>query len=161
MELHLHERAHCTGASVRRHVLRRLWMAANEIGQFDQRIQLLRQQRHFGGGRWYFECPDGTVCSAVWMPPGTRSFASRETWGRQVAYSSQFQSRHDRALNKAQALRAGLAGPNWAGIDEFDPPKPKWMRWSTYDRIVERSRQCEAIADQRLFRLFSRWTGGS
>jgi hypothetical protein len=61
-----------------------------QIGELDQRIQLLRQPRHFGGGQWYFQCPTtGTVCSVVWMPPGARSFASRETWGRQVAYSSQ------------------------------------------------------------------------
>jgi hypothetical protein len=56
-----------------------------------------------------------------------------------VAYSSQFQSRHDRALTKSQALRAKLGGPDWAGIDEFDPPKPNWMRWKTYNRIVSRA----------------------
>ena len=91
------------------------------------------------------------------MPPGAKSFGSRQTWGRQVAYSSQFQTRCDRALNAAQAIRARLGGSDWAGIDEFDPPRPKWMRWRTYERLIDRSREYEAVADERLFRIIARW----
>lgn len=104
-----------------------------QIGDLDQKITLQRLPRHFGGGQWYFLCPyRQNPCSTVWMPPGAKSFASRQTWGRQVAYSSQFQGRHDRALSQAQTLRSSLGGADWAGIDEQDPPKPKWMRWATY-----------------------------
>jgi len=32
--------------------------------------------------------------------------------------------------------------------DDWDlPPKPKWMRWSTYNRYVERYNNYEAILD--------------
>ena len=91
------------------------------------------------------------------MPPGATQFASRQYWGRQVAYSSQFQPWYDRALNKAQALRARLGGPDWAAFDELDPPKPKRMRLRTYERITLEAHRQEAIADQRLFFLVNQW----
>ena len=128
------------------------------VGSVRQRICMVRESRHFGGGQWYFLCPYRRIrCSRLWLPSGARGFGSRQTWGRQVAYNSQFQSRHDRALTQAQAIRTRLGGPDWAGIDEFDPPKPKGMRWSTYNRIVAKSRKLEAIADERLFFLIKQW----
>jgi hypothetical protein len=128
-----------------------------EIGELSQTIRLHRLPRHYGGGQWYFSCPYRHIrCSVVWMPPGAKSFASRQAWGRQVAYGSQFQGWYERALTKAQGLRARLGGPDWAGIDETDPPKPKWMRWRTYYQIVARSRDSEAIADQHTFALVAR-----
>ena len=129
-----------------------------QVGTVDQKIQLVRLSRHFGGGQWYFLCPfENRHCSVVWFPNGARAFASRQTWGEQVAYSTQFHSRHNRALAKAQAIRARLGGPDWAGIDEFDPPKPKWMRWRTYNRIVNQSRELESIADERIVFLMKQW----
>jgi N-acyl-L-homoserine lactone synthetase len=89
------------------------------------------------------------------MPPGAKVFGSRQAW--QVAYSSQFQSRHDRALTKAQSIRSKIGGPERAEIDEFDPPKPKWMRWRTYERLIGRSRRLEAIADLRLLFFMKQW----
>src|ERR1051326_6183525 len=73
-----------------------------QIGSLDQQLKLYRRRRHFGGGQWYFACPvSWRLCSVLWMPPGARRFASREAWRRQVAYSSQFQTRCDRALHAA------------------------------------------------------------
>ena len=38
--------------------------------------------------------------------------------------------------------------------DEWDlPPKPKWMRWSTYNRHVERYDAYEGILDRGIFEL--------
>ena len=129
-----------------------------QLGKLDQWIPLRRRPRHFGGGQWYFECPrTGRLCSAVWMPPGARSFASRQAWGRQVAYSSQFQTWYDRALTQGQGLRSKPGGPDWAGYSGEDPPKPKWMRWKTYNRILERSYRYEEIADQRLISFAARF----
>ena len=128
------------------------------VGSLDQTIQVVRQDRQFGGGQWYFICPyTDCQCSAIWLPNGADKFGSRHAWRRQVAYGSQFQSRHDRALATAQAIRARLGGPDWAGIDEFDPPKPKGMRWRTYNRLIDRSRGQEAIADERLFFFINQW----
>jgi hypothetical protein len=68
------------------------------IGQLDQRIILVSRPRHFGGRQWYFICPYmNRRASVLWKPPGARDFACRQAWGRQVAYSSQFQTATDRA----------------------------------------------------------------
>jgi hypothetical protein len=128
------------------------------IGGLSQTIDLEAKRRHFGGRQWYFRCPvKGGLASVVWMPPGARRFASRQAWGRQVAYASQFETPHGRALTMAQRLRTQLAGPEWAPLDGTDPPKPKWMRWATYNRIMERCDRYEAIADARLIIFAARW----
>jgi len=131
-----------------------------KIGNFKQNITLVGLPRHYGGQQWYFVCPETNLrASVVWRPPGARRFASRHAWGRQVAYSSQFQTRCDRAISAAQRIRCRLGGPEWAGLDGNYPPKPKWMRWKTYDRHLERADAYEAIADQRLIALVAKWTG--
>src|SRR6516165_12154035 len=62
-----------------------------QLGQLDQRINLVSQPRNFGGRQWYFICPSmGRRVSVLWKPPGAREFACRQRWGRQVAYASQF-----------------------------------------------------------------------
>lgn len=127
-----------------------------EIGDRTQIVHLNRQARNFGGGQWYFVCPRSNVdCSTLWLPPGASTFASRQFWGRRVAYSSQFQARHDRALSQAQAIRYRLGGVDFAGIDEFDPPKPKGMRWRTFNRLIAKSRHLEEIADERTISLIN------
>jgi hypothetical protein len=41
--------------------------------------------------------------------------------------------------------------------DEWDlPPKPKWMRWRTYDRYVERYDAYEAILDYGIYELVAK-----
>jgi len=127
------------------------------IGEVEQLFDLTFQPRHFGGGQWYFVCPrTNLTCSVVWRPLGARYFASRQTWRRQVAYSSQFQTRTDRAYNAVRAIRRSLGGPDWESIDEIDPPKPKWMRWRTYERLIDRSRAYEAIGDENALRVIAR-----
>jgi opacity protein-like surface antigen len=65
-----------------------------QLGQLDQRINLVSQPRHFGGRQWYFICPSmNRRVSVLWMPLGAREFACRQRWGRQVAYASQFLGR--------------------------------------------------------------------
>jgi len=129
-----------------------------KLGTLDQTIPLLSQPRYFGGRQWYFRCPKtGRASSTLWLPNGASRFASRHAWARQVAYSSQFQTRHDRALTRAQGIRARLGGPDWAGLDELDPPKPRGMRWATYNRLIAESRRLESVADERLFFLLNQW----
>ena len=57
---------------------------------------------------------------------------------------------------RAQRLRAKLGGEEWAGYNGDDPPKPKWMRWRTYNHILDRSDRYEAIADRHLIELVAR-----
>ena len=94
--------------------------------------------------------------SVLWMPPGADRFCSRETWGsRRVAYASQFADRDNRAHIGQAKIKARLI----ANLDPGEwnlPPKPKWMRWRTYDRYVERYDAYEAILDYGLPELVAK-----
>ena len=96
-----------------------------QIGNLNQRINLVTQTRRLGGQQWYFQCPiNYRPCSVLWMLPGTTRFCSRQTWGRHVAYSSQFATAGDRAhLGKAK-IKLKLIGTCDPGKWDL-PPKPK------------------------------------
>lgn len=109
------------------------------IGSYTQSISLGSQPRHFGGRQWYFVCP--FTCrkvSVLWKPSGERDFASRQHWGE--LYVSQ-------CSNWVQRCHLGKARINkrLCEIGGFDPlewalaPKPKWMRWQTYERAENNS----------------------
>src|SRR5882762_960400 len=104
------------------------------IGGLDQKITLASRPRHFGGRQWYFVCPfTNELASVLWKPNGATQFASRHRWGRRVAYRSQFND----PTNRAHAGKARVKNQLIADLDpdawDF-PPKPKWMRWATYNR---------------------------
>jgi hypothetical protein len=117
------------------------------IGNFNQLIALEGQPRRFGGQQWYFVCPlTKRPVSVVWKPAGAQQFCSRQAWGSQVAYLSQFGSPVDRAhLGKARIETRWVA--NSHSEKQGLPPKPKWMRWATYDRHIERYQRYEKILD--------------
>jgi hypothetical protein len=118
------------------------------IGGFVQQITLVSRRRHFGGRQFFFECPvTGRLATVLWKPPGASKFCSRQAWGRQVAYRSQFQNASDRAYLGKERIKARLIGD----LDPEDwelPPKPKWMRWQTYNRYVERFDGYEELLDK-------------
>jgi hypothetical protein len=109
-----------------------------QLGELDQTIILVPKPRHFGGYQWYFVCPViNRYASVLWMPSGADRFCSRHAWGRQVAYASQFADSDNRAHLGQAKIKSRLIGD--LDPDEWDfPPKPKWMRWRTYNRYVER-----------------------
>jgi hypothetical protein len=108
------------------------------IGSFVQQITLVSRPRHFGGRQWFFLCPvTGGLATVLWKPPGAGRFCSRHAWGRRVAYRSQFQDPSDRAYLGKERIKARLIGD--LDPDAWDlPPKPRWMRWTTYNQYVER-----------------------
>jgi hypothetical protein len=118
------------------------------IGGFVQQMALVCRPRHYGGCQWFFVCPvTGKLATVLWRPPGASKFCSRQAWGRQVAYRSQFQSATDRAYLGKERIKARLIGD----LDPHEwelPPKPKWMRWETYNRYVERFDEYEGVLDQ-------------
>ena len=118
-----------------------------QIGALDQRIELIARARHFGGYQWYFACPaTHRLASVLWKPSGATRFCSRQTWGRQVAYPSQFND----ATNRAHVGLARIKSRLIAHLDpnEWDlPPKPKWMRWATYKRYEQQIDRYEATLD--------------
>jgi len=122
------------------------------LGRLDQRINLVARRRHFGGRQWFFKCPHlHNLATVLWMPPGADSFACRQRWGRRVAYSSQFMDRVARGHQGAAAIKSRLCSIGRFAPDEWDlPPKPKWMRWRTYNRLVEKFDRYEAMVAEGL-----------
>ena len=93
-----------------------------------------------------------------WKPNGATRFCSRQTWGRQVAYQSQFND----ATSRAHAGKARIKSKLIADLDpdEWDfPPKPKWMRWATYNRYSDRHDRYEDVLDHGLIALAAKFFG--
>jgi hypothetical protein len=96
--------------------------------------------------------------SVLWKPSGATRFCGRQTWGRQVAYQSQFNDANSRAHGGQAKIKARLIGDN--NPDEWDlPPKPKWMRWATYNRLEARFDHYEAALDYGCAGLVAKLTG--
>jgi hypothetical protein len=130
-----------------------------DIGNLSQRIHLRSRDRNFGGVQWYFVCPrSGSLASVVWMPPGASSFASRKSWGRQVAYQSQFLDAVGRAHQGKDRINRRLCTIGRLDPDEWEfPPKPKWMRWPTYNRLERKFDAYEATLDHGTFALMAKF----
>ena len=101
----------------------------------NQTIRLVGCPRHFGGLQWYFVCPaQNRYVSVLWSVPGARFFVGRKSLGKKVVYLSQKHSPEARAYYSADKLLNRIWGPH--ALDESDVlPKPKWMRWKTYERL--------------------------
>jgi hypothetical protein len=91
----------------------------------------------------------------IWMPTGATRFCSRQTWGRQVAYASQFETPVDRAHRGQAKIKSRLIGDCDADVWDL-PPKPKKMRWRTYYRYEEKFDFYQEVIDRRLFALMDR-----
>jgi hypothetical protein len=121
-----------------------------QIGSLDQEIHMVPRKCHFGGHQWFFICPDTRRRAMVlWKPPGARYFCCRQRWGRQVAYASQFMTPVDRAQRGKAKINSRLCAIGGYDPDKWDlPPKPKWMRWSTYNRAEEKFDRYEEMLDR-------------
>ena len=96
------------------------------------------------------------VVDATWW--STR-FCSRQSWGsRRVAYSSQFLDRDNRAHRGKAKIKSRLIAD--LDPDEWElPPKPKWMRWRTYNRYVDQFDKYEAILEDGILELMAKFLG--
>lgn len=61
-----------------------------------------------------------------------------------LAYESQREAPHSRALSRAQNIRVKLGGSG--SMAEPFPPKPKGMRWKSYLRLLNRSEEADALS---------------
>jgi hypothetical protein len=123
------------------------------IGRSAQQITLVSRPRHYGGRHWFFVCPmTAGLATVLWMPPGASKFCSRQAWGRQVAYASQFMDRDTRAHYGQSRINSRLCSFGKFDPEEWKfPPKPKGMRWRTYNRYEEKFDNYEQILDNSLF----------
>jgi hypothetical protein len=88
---------------------------------------------NFGGRRAWFRCPARGCGRRVAMLYSTGGiFACRHCY--RLAYDSQRQPAHDRALYRAQAIRERLGGSGNMTLPF--PKKPKRMHWRTYLRLL-------------------------
>lgn len=116
----------------------------------QQSFSLVSHPRHFGGLQWYAVCSKtGRRARVLYRPLGAMFFASRYAWGRRAAYASQFIDPIGRAWRTKDKVKAALLGDE--DPDEWDlPPKPKGMRWATYERWVAKYDAAEEMLDARL-----------
>ena len=130
-----------------------------QIGELDQTIILIALPRHYGGRQWYFMCPSHELSSLGALDASWAGrFASRDAWPGRVAYSSQFMTADERAHLGKSKIKSRLIG-NF-DPDEWDlPPKPKWMRWKTYNRYVERFERYEDILNDGIIELMANLMG--
>ncbi len=137
------------------------WFRIQIGDELDQRIILVARQRHFGGRQWYFICPYMTRrVSVLWMPNGAHHFACRQRWGRSVAYTSQCVDRIARAHRGQARIKSRLCSIGGFDPDEWNlPPKPKWMRWSTYNRAEEQFDRYEETLDMGSLAVVTRLLG--
>jgi hypothetical protein len=126
-------------------------------GNTRQYLELSASERHRGGRQWYVRCPKtGRPARVLWKPYGATEFASRYFWGRRAAYSSQFLDPVQRAWRKQAKIKARLIGD--LNPDDWElPPKPKRMRWVTYNRMVAKFDQAEEVKDAQLMKVVARF----
>jgi hypothetical protein len=86
---------------------------------------------NYGGARAWFRCPASGCGRRVAILYGGEIFACRHCY--QLAYDSQREAPHDRAVTRAQAIRRKLGGT--VNLFERFPEKPNGMHWSTYQRL--------------------------
>jgi hypothetical protein len=105
----------------------------------------------FGGARPYFVCPgivNGIACGrrvSKLYGAGTY-FLCRHCY--QLAYTSQREDRHDRALRRANNIRMRLGGE--PGMASLFPNRPKGMHHKTYKRLQSAVWSAEVLAEERL-----------
>jgi hypothetical protein len=99
------------------------------------RVRLLSMPQHLGGVRWWFECPrTGRRCVKLYLPRGGHRFWSRAAY--RLGYACQREDRMYQAQRQALKVYRALEGEgNWR---DGAPPKPKWMRWRTYERLADK-----------------------
>jgi hypothetical protein len=127
----------------------------NEPLEIDDKIFLATSRPPFGGLRWWFVCPRlNRLVRKLYLPLGGRHFWSRRAY--RLAYASQRETVHDRAMRRARKLTLKLGGD--PADDEY-PDKPKRMRWTTYTRLMDKLIAADRVADERLIMHAARWRG--
>jgi len=124
----------------------------------DQVVRLVYSRTNFGGRRAWFACPIcrrriGVLWFYIW---GGWDWRCRHCLN--LTYYSQRLSPEWRVRYRVEKIRRrlGATGDVWSG----EIAKPKWMRWSTFERLLqrhdmhfERMLELENVAFRRIARL--------
>jgi hypothetical protein len=94
-------------------------------------VRTVRTGCNFGGSRLWFVCPVSGCGRRVAILYGGAIFACRHCY--QLVYPSSRENLDGRMTRRADAIRTRLG---WTpGILNGTGNKPKWMRWSTFNRL--------------------------
>ena len=134
-----------------RYVITDYW--TDEPRKIDEKIFLATSRPPFGGLRWWFVCPsENRRVRKLYLPFGANRFRCRHTY--RLAYASQRETLHDRAMRRVRKLTKRLGGD--PADDEY-PDKPPRMRWTTYNRLMDKIVAADRVADARIIMLAARW----
>src|ERR1700760_2646340 len=93
----------------------------------------------FGGLRWWWICPaTGRRAAKLYLPNGGIRFLSRGPGAYRLPYASQRQGRTGRMHARSRQLYRKLGAEYYGPLDSCLPPKPKRMRWRTYEAICDK-----------------------
>lgn len=119
----------------------------------DEQFALAGLCQPFGGYRWYMICPaTAALCQCLFPPSGALHFRSRLGFPRRLQYRTQGMGKIDRVLKTRDRIRDRIMRATPVELrrpdlpDDF-PPKPLWMRWSTYERQFARWSNCQQQLD--------------
>lgn len=119
---------------------------------FNQHFPLQAEPCRFGGQRWFARCPVTGRRAAKLYSLGGAGFHARARYGC-VAYRTQ---RAPTAFDRVLMRRDRILFQRLNGDDPDFVPKPKWMRWKTYDRLMAQLSAAEAQLDEHLAGLLAR-----
>ncbi len=122
----------------------------------EETVRLTWTRCNYGGQRPWFICPgivNGLYCGhrvAILYLAG-QHYLCRHCY--RLAYACQREGVADRALSKTQNIRIRLGGTG--SLSDMFPWKPKYMRWTTYERM-----RFEAeLAERRWLVRLDAWLG--
>jgi hypothetical protein len=105
---------------------------------------------NYGGDRAWFRCPASGCGKRVAILYYGGIFACRRCY--RITYPSQREDYWGRALVRADKIRDRLG---WeSGVLNGYGPKPKWMRWQTFERLVDEHDREEDLSWVGAFRRF-------
>jgi len=118
-------------------------------------IPIRRTPCRYGGERHYWGCPNcGRWCEVVVMASHGRYWGCRRCL--RLRYISQGLAPADRAQRRADQLYARAGAEDDDGLVH----KHKWMRWRTFNRLMDRADNLSAVANDafvyRALRLLAR-----
>lgn len=129
------------------------YMVTNWKGESETLYQWIRLETtpcHFGGERWWFQCPKADCGRRVRRLYRGRYFLCRKCYG--LNFHSQHLNRGSRLVRKANKIRMKLGGSAGLLLEDF-PNKPKWMHWKTYSNLYE----TYEMARQASFKELEAW----
>jgi len=124
---------------------------SDDWSDFDYPVLLDWTQCHLGGHRPWFRCPGAGCGRRVALLYGGQRFLCRHCHG--LAYESQRETQHDRAIRKAGRIRRKLG---WEpGIVNGRGLKPKGMHWRTFWRLSTEHDRCCLTACEGAMKRFN------